>query len=451
MQASSHLRVHCSRKRRSPITTSNNLFKNRWRATITNFNVQDSSFSTSTVWRSTLAQKSSHNKGSVQNWYLHGALHPLIILNPAISNTTQIINRFSSSVIHKVKNDSDVEQKQHNVHFDRFLQLMEERMHQKRNSNHMDSSGSKDVHEVLQGEVNDHFNIKDFNKNLMPDNQSQRDKSQSKNERNEMNDLFSPSLSDLMNDFDRSKPPSKDDLHALQLWHECESYSDTLELAEEDLSSARKRHDYASIGKVKRHLLHWYTPLKNAIEIEQKAILNAESGVESRKNGYGPYLLTLKADKLAVITSHEAIGILLRAGGGAYEFQKAVSKSNTIRGGGVKVISLALEIADAIEAEVSVERVIHKTAEQRRKKMKSFGETSSEMGNQVEAELETRASDATNGKAMFQNIGKPYSESAFEEFLPSNQKDGKRRKRNRAKAKAKKILLTDDNWPKNSE
>ena len=259
-----------------------------------------------------------------------------------------------------------------------------------------------------------------------------------------------PSISELMENFDAQSPPSRDDLHALQLWYECESYRDTMLEAEEGLASARERHDYANIGKVKKHLLQWYTPLKAAIEAEQLAIMNGEHGMESRK-GYGPYLLALRADKLAIIVSHETIGSLIRVGGGAYDYGKQLSsKTRTNRGGGLILVRAALDIGDAIEAEVAVERALFKNAEKRKKK---YGKSSTSSNNEVVSESSVDEEGAENideNITKLRQIGKPYSESAFEENFSTTQKGG-RQKRNVFKAKAKKILMTDNDWPSNSK
>ena len=255
-------------------------------------------------------------------------------------------------------------------------------------------------------------------------------------------------IKDVLESFDPKRPPSRNDLHALQLWHECESYRDTMLEAEEGLASARKRHDYTSIGKVKMHLMHWYTPLKAAIEAEQKAIINGDLGMESRQ-GYGPYLLTLKADKLAIIASHEAVGSILKAGGGAYDYGVQSNSTRTNRGGGKVLIQAALEIGDAIETEVAVERALHKKAEIRKKKHSGSNiNTADGDVNDVKIHIDE---DADKNITKLRQIGKPYSEGAFEQIFFSNQKGGKQKKMIKIKAKAKNILMTDDSWSNNSK
>lgn len=252
-----------------------------------------------------------------------------------------------------------------------------------------------------------------------------------------------PNIADLLKNFDANNAPSKDDLHALQLWYECESYRDTLLEKEAEIQSARERNDYASLGNVKRHLLEWYTPLKEAIEAEQLSYLKRDGKREGRNN-YGPFLLTLKADKMAVILAHEGIGAILREGGGYYGFDSSFSNK---RGGGMKLIRLAARVADAIEAEVSLERVLAKIAKDRLEKKKVVSNSNSITPEKVmEEKADMPIPDAS--KAI-KKIGNPYSESALDSFLPDLSKKSKSRRLQQIIAKARNILDNDYEWPNN--
>ena len=252
-----------------------------------------------------------------------------------------------------------------------------------------------------------------------------------------------PNIADLLNNFDANNPPSKDDLHALQLWYECESYRDTLLEKEAEIQSARERNDYASLGIVKRHLLEWYTPLKEAIEAEQLSYLKRDGKREGRNN-YGPFLLTLKADKMAVILAHEGIGTILREGGGYYGFD---SSSSNKRGGGIKLIRLAAKVADAIEAEVSLERVLAKIAKDKLEKKKVISNSNSITSKKV---IEEKADMPTpDASKALKKIGNPYSESALDSFLPDLGKKSKSRRLKQIMVKARSILENDYEWPNN--
>lgn len=342
----------------------------------------------------------------------------------------------SSANKHRTQHQSSlaVQQREHELpdreeHFENFLALMHQQV---------DESSSADTDYQQQEATGDALSLEE----------GARKQSRIAQE------LMAPSLMDLMETYDPDNPPSRDDLHALQLWYECQSHRETVLELEAELNSARERHDYTSISAVKRQLLYWYTPFKEAIEEEQLKCLNGEKGIESRQ-GYAPFLLTLKADKLAIIVTHEVIGMLLRSGGGAYEFKKDQEKAS--RGGGVKLITLAMKISDAVEAEVAVERVLVKLAEDRKQLRQNMWKpiASEEEMSKVEGDISDNEDDhaeeneVSEKNKKLKKVGSPYSSMAFDQFLPPNDKDTKRSKMNRAKAKAKYILQNDYDWPAN--
>eukprot|EP00957_Ditylum_brightwellii_P132595 10111962-Ditylum_brightwellii.AAC.1 len=72
---------------------------------------------------------------------------------------------------------------------------------------------------------------------------------------------------------------------------------------------------------MQRQLLHWYGPLRDAIEEEQREFLIGSQTIEQKiegeetttvtkrkktPGGCGPFMCTLQAEKLAVIAAHEA-------------------------------------------------------------------------------------------------------------------------------------------------
>ena len=68
---------------------------------------------------------------------------------------------------------------------------------------------------------------------------------------------------------------------------------------------ATERGDAGSLKAVERLLVHWYEPVRMAIRIEQKAIIAGKSG--QRRGLYGPLILSLRADKLAVLALHSML------------------------------------------------------------------------------------------------------------------------------------------------
>lgn len=87
----------------------------------------------------------------------------------------------------------------------------------------------------------------------------------------------------------------------------------------------------ANTGPVKDILLLWYEPLVREIAEEQRKIGAKEVGVD--RSVYGPRLLTVGAEQLAVITMHETLGCLL------------------VSPAGTTVTNLALAIGAAVQAE----------------------------------------------------------------------------------------------------
>lgn len=61
-------------------------------------------------------------------------------------------------------------------------------------------------------------------------------------------------------------------------------------------------------------MLSRYDPLVREISEEQRRIANKEPGVD--RTVYGPKFVALDAERLAVITIHEALGLMLGSGVG---------------------------------------------------------------------------------------------------------------------------------------
>lgn len=61
----------------------------------------------------------------------------------------------------------------------------------------------------------------------------------------------------------------------------------------------------ATLSPSKRVLVKWFEPLVEAIDREQRDICERERGVD--RSSYGPYLILLPPEVLAVITIHEVV------------------------------------------------------------------------------------------------------------------------------------------------
>ena len=84
---------------------------------------------------------------------------------------------------------------------------------------------------------------------------------------------------------------------------------------------------------MKSLFLGWFEPLRDAIEKEQEL---CRSGACKSKAAYAPYFGQLPADKMAVITMHKLMGLLMTSG----------------QNGSARVVPAACAIGDAIEQEV---------------------------------------------------------------------------------------------------
>ncbi|PSC74843.1 DNA-directed RNA polymerase chloroplastic mitochondrial [Micractinium conductrix] len=103
----------------------------------------------------------------------------------------------------------------------------------------------------------------------------------------------------------------------------------------------------AALPKARELLIRWFGPLTRAIMEEQKRILNGARGVDRKV--YGPYLLQLEPEQLAVLTMHSVINAIVateEAGGGAFSSP-----------GQARVTRLSLAIGKAVEAQVNLDKL----------------------------------------------------------------------------------------------
>ncbi|KAM1065274.1 hypothetical protein ACFX13_021166 [Malus domestica] len=92
---------------------------------------------------------------------------------------------------------------------------------------------------------------------------------------------------------------------------------------------------------IKSLFLGWFEPLRNAIAEDQEACRQPHNRVS-----HAPYIDLLPADKMAVITMHKLMGLLMTNNGGV---------------GSVRVVQAACAIGEAIENEVRIHRFLDKT------------------------------------------------------------------------------------------
>jgi DNA-directed RNA polymerase len=116
------------------------------------------------------------------------------------------------------------------------------------------------------------------------------------------------------------------------------------------IESARERDDYTSLGVVQQQVLDWYQPVKTAIEKEQANYLKGGKHRKKDMVKYGPHLCTLSAEKLAILVSHETILHCLTC------------KNPS----GATLATTAKRIGVAVEAELNVQRLLQKRAQEKK-------------------------------------------------------------------------------------
>jgi len=130
-------------------------------------------------------------------------------------------------------------------------------------------------------------------------------------------------------------------LGALQEWNETMSYDRASKEYAGMIRQAKDRNDMTSLKPIQMEFVKWFEPLANAIKMEQEECLKRISKAD--RSNYGPILVLLKADKLAVITMHTVLNNILQA--------KHPS--------GAMFITLVTAVGEAVRAELGVQKVLY--------------------------------------------------------------------------------------------
>lgn len=243
---------------------------------------------------------------------------------------------------------------------------------------------------------------------------------------------------DMLLHFDPQCPPKSDNLEDLELWLECQAQRESVLKYQSVLDNARERRDYSSLSIVQKQILRWYPKLRDAIEEEQKAYIT-KSKSQKDMNRYGPFLCTLQPQKLAVIVAHESIMHTLRKGLN-----------------GITLVSLALEIGSAVEAEVNVQRALRKGLEESSRRGKELGEEGLLLDDDEASEI----NGAVISKALDEDPDEPsihfdnwmYGPSHLQRFIEeAHSLDPSKKNRirlNYANRRARRILNSDEEWTK---
>ena len=151
-----------------------------------------------------------------------------------------------------------------------------------------------------------------------------------------------PSVMEMLRNFDPTKQPTSEDPEELQLWLECFAQRETVLRHQDLLKKARDRKAFDSMSLMQKHVVQWFQGLRDAIEIRQKEFLSNQDKRRA-SNRYGPFLCSLHPDKMAVILSQEAI-------------MQALLYSGKDGKDGITLVKMALAIGTAVETEVVSQR-----------------------------------------------------------------------------------------------
>ena len=259
--------------------------------------------------------------------------------------------------------------------------------------------------------------------------------------------LNEPKISE---DGDRAKQ-----LEELQLWLECSAQQDSIEKVESVIESARQRKDYTSLTTVQQQMIRWFDPMLEMIEKHQHKFLagNVTHNAVPSETKFGPYICSLPASKLALITVHVTI-------------MQTLLSSELF---GTRLIKVVSEIGQAVEDEVVIHRVLHKRFEESKEERKrNKGKEDVGDGDNIESTASDLASmlasdnlDAVDVKGNgIKDSDKvnithkwSYAASHLNEYLEelSRSQTGQRKKRRKtayAVKRARKVLESEQAWPK---
>lgn len=128
--------------------------------------------------------------------------------------------------------------------------------------------------------------------------------------------------------FDDTPPPKSEKIRK-QYDLETRALEETVNKYRKVVSDVMKIRKGSSLGPSQRLLTEWFLPLTRALDAEQAAVTRGDQGQD--RTLYGPYLILLKPDKLAVIAMHETLNMTLSFGGAAKVSQVLTALGEAVR------------------------------------------------------------------------------------------------------------------------
>ncbi|OIV93790.1 hypothetical protein TanjilG_03753 [Lupinus angustifolius] len=133
-----------------------------------------------------------------------------------------------------------------------------------------------------------------------------------------------------------------------QIKMETEAWEEAAREYEEMLQEMREQKLAPSLPYVKSLFLGWFEPLRNAIAAEQELCKEPKHRLT-----HAPFFNELPPDKMAVITMHKLMGLLMTSSNGV---------------GSTRVIQAACQIGEAIEHEARIYRFMEETKKKKDKR-----------------------------------------------------------------------------------
>ena len=142
--------------------------------------------------------------------------------------------------------------------------------------------------------------------------------------------------------------PKMRELEERQRRNEILAVDREVERYKEEARITRGRGGGAELPLGRRLLQGFFAPLTSAIQLEQEAVRLKVQGVD--RSNYGPFLLMLNPDKLAVITLHTIISQLMKG-------EQMFGEPNEAQAGMCKFVRAVEMLGQSVQAEVNLARL----------------------------------------------------------------------------------------------
>ena len=142
--------------------------------------------------------------------------------------------------------------------------------------------------------------------------------------------------------------PKMRELEERQRRNEILAVDREVERYKEEARITRRRGGGAELPLGRRLLQGFFAPLTSAIRLEQEHVRLKVRGVD--RSNYGPFLLMLNPDKLAVITLHTVISQLMKG-------EQMFGEPNEAQAGMCKFVRAVEMLGQSVQAEVNLARL----------------------------------------------------------------------------------------------